>query len=128
MQPVHQSNSFKPFLEEQLKKLDNGYEVDIVNVKRIINDELILKPNSIFDYKNKLFRNIKQYIIDRNEKKKLKSTNKRTQKIDESEKDETPVNKDVPVIKIVTDVNRNLKKFSPLEMDCVKDKALLFEK
>ena len=83
--------------------LDNGNELDHENIRKLMEDEMIMRGDSIFDHK--VFDKIKEHVIG--------SARKRF-------KDGIPN----PPSKKGIDVNKELKKFSPIELDWVKDKAI----
>lgn len=86
--------------------IESGFEVDDDIVRKIITDEIIIRGDSVFD--KKVFANIKKHIIG----KKISKDN----------------DKALPQGKMQLDAGRELKKFSPIEMDYVKDLALRNEK
>ena len=85
-----------------LEALENGFELDEENIKKIIADQMIVRGESMFD--KKIFANIKEKIIG---SKAMKSNIK-----------------SAPPPKLAIDANRELKKFSPIEIECVKDRAI----
>jgi len=82
--------------------LDNGNELDDENIRKILCDEMIIRGDSIFEHK--IFAKIKEHIIG--SRKRYKG------------------NKCGPPTKRAIDVAKELKKFSPIELDWVKDKAI----
>ena len=82
--------------------MDNGNQLDHDNIRKLINDEMIMRGDSIFDHK--IFAKIKEHIIGSRKRYKGDIPN--------------------PPSKKGIDVQKELKKFSPIEMDWVKDKAI----
>lgn len=70
-------------------------------IKKLLSDQIIVRGDSIFD--KKVFANIKDHILGSRYKVPTKSA---------------------PPKKLKIDANKELKKFSPLELDHVKDLAI----
>ena len=86
--------------------MDNGYSIDEDVIKKVLADQLIVRGDSLFD--KKIFARIKEYI-----------TSNRSFKYDGA-----------PTLsaKMMIDPAKELKKFSPVELDWVKDVAIRSER
>ena len=104
MQPLSYQGSLASFISGVNDQFDNGFEIDEEMVKKIIEDQVIVRGDSLFD--KKVFANIKKEII---------------KKVDKD-------NKSVPLNKLAMDANKELKKFSPIEVEYVKDVAIKNER
>jgi len=98
--------SLKEFCDQVEDRLDEGYEIDEEYVKKLNKGKIVIKGNSMFD--KEVFANIKEHIIDKkDEKDTAKSPLKMTTGID---------------------TQRELRKLSYIELECIKDSALRKEK
>ena len=103
--PVNYEGSMHAFLCDAMQMMDNGYELDHDVIQKLQTDQIFIKGESIFDHP--LFERIKDKILgDRILADKKESV----------------------AIKPKIEPKKELFKFSPIEMDYIKDIALKEER
>ena len=94
-EPRNYEGSLKQFVAEVNGQFDDGYELDKEYIEKLLQDQIIIRGTSLFD--NKAWTKIKQRIINLSSQKRKQHTVKGI------------------------DTHSELKKYSAIEMDHVKD-------